>query len=87
MSQRDVATEFYGLPEYVIDQHETERTSCGVRIYHWRKLGSMLVPQFTAVIAPCVLARISKDVHSAALAAMRDPTKGFEVWNATPLAH
>lgn len=85
--QRDLATEFYGLPEYVIDQHETERTACGVRIYHWRSLGGVYVPLFTAVLAPVVLAQISQEAHAAALRAMREPIKSLEVRMSLKLSH
>lgn len=87
MLKHDLATEFYGLPEYIIDQHATERTACGLRIYHWRSLGGSYVPLFTAVLAPIVLARISGDIHDVALRALGDPIKCLEVWPRAKLAH
>lgn len=82
-----LADEFYGCPEYVIDCHQTEQTSVGVRIYHWRMLGSVLVPQFTAVIAPHILAAVSKDVHQAALKALQATPIGLAMWDGLALRH
>lgn len=45
------ASEFYGLPEYVITHIRTENLEHNRRIYHWVMRGGMLVPQFTAFVA------------------------------------
>lgn len=45
------ASEFYGLPEYVITHIRTEKLEHNTRVYHWVSRGGMLVPQFTAFIA------------------------------------
>ena len=83
-----LADEFYGAPEYVVDTHQVERTSCGVRVYHWKRLGGILVPQFTVIIAPHVLAAISKDVHESALKILKAPVCGELVdWDGVSLAH
>lgn len=82
-----LADEFYGMPEYIIDCHQTEQTSVGVRVYHWRKMGGVLVPQFTCVLAPQILAAISKDVHEAALKAMHVSTDLLLNWDGISLTH
>lgn len=82
-----LADEFYGCPEYVVDCHQTEQTSVGVRVYHWKMLGSVLVPQFTAVVAPHILAAVSKDVHEAALKALQAVPSGLAMWEGLSLRH
>jgi hypothetical protein len=52
MSDEDFATEFYGLPEYVITHIRTEKLKNGnVRVYHWEERNGQLVPAFMAFIA------------------------------------
>lgn len=81
MSQESWSTEFYGLPEFVVDCHQTEETSVGMRIYHWRKLGNVLVPQFTAVLSTANLLMISRDIQEVTMRAMREaPAKGMAIW-------
>lgn len=67
-------SEFYGCPEYVVNHHRTEQMSLGIRVYHWRKLGNLMVPQFTAVLSPLELAAIAKDVHQTAMKALAEGT-------------
>lgn len=66
----DWTAEFAGLPEYVVSHHRTEKISLGVRVYHWRQMGAVLVPQFTAVLSPLDLAMIGRDVHEEAIRAL-----------------
>lgn len=84
---RNLANEFFGCQEFVVDAHKTEQTSVGVRVYHWRKMGGVLVPQFTAVLAAHILVAISKDVHDAALKAMGAAPAGLALWDGPPLRH
>lgn len=49
--EEDYATEFFGLPEYVITHIRTEVLEQNRRVYHWVKRGGVMVPQFTAFIA------------------------------------
>lgn len=82
-----LANEFFGCQEFVVDSHQTEQTSVGVRIYHWRRMGGVLVPQFTAVLAAHVLATISKDVHEVALKAMNATPTNLILWDGPALRH
>lgn len=66
------AMEFCGLPEYVVSHHRTEQIALGVRVYHWKHMAGVLVPQFTAVLAPIDLAMISRDVHDMAVRALTE---------------
>ena len=68
MSEDNFASEFYGLPEYVITHVKTETLKNGnVRVYHWVERAGQLVPCFMAMIATSDLV-VMNDVVQAGIA-------------------
>ena len=62
---QDFAEEFAGLPTYFITNTRTEAFGGNVRVYHWERRGSILAPQFIAVIPAPELAVINRDIREA----------------------
>ena len=64
----DFETEFFGLPEYVINFARAEDAGNGhIRVYHWVRKGRVLEPTFTALISAIDVLRISGDVRELAM--------------------
>lgn len=62
-----VESEFFGLPEYVVNTVTTEAAGNGnVRIYNYVKRGNLLVPRFMCLMAAADLVVASREVESAA---------------------
>jgi hypothetical protein len=61
----DFAEEFGGLPTYFVTNARTEAFGQNVRVYHWEKRGSILAPQFIAVLPAAELMMINRDVREA----------------------
>jgi hypothetical protein len=61
----DFADDFTGCPTFFVTHARTEAFGQNVRIYHWEKRGSILAPQFVAVLPAPELMMISRDVREA----------------------
>jgi hypothetical protein len=61
----DFAEEFGGLPTYFVTNARTEAFGQNVRVYHWEKRGSILAPQFIAVLPAPELMMINRDIREA----------------------
>ncbi len=72
MSEENFAEEFFGLPEYVVGKAIAMPMDLGVRVYHWSKHGSVLLPKFTAVLSAKDLVLIGRSVQNAAMQAIMD---------------
>jgi hypothetical protein len=62
---QDFAEEFGGLPTYFVTNARTEAFGQNVRVYHWEKRGSILAPQFIAVLPAAELVMINRDIREA----------------------
>jgi hypothetical protein len=62
---QDFAEEFAGLPTYFVTNTRTEAFGHNVRVYHWEKRGSILAPQFIAVVPAPELVVINRDIREA----------------------
>lgn len=63
------ASDFYGLPTYIVDQVRLESIAetNQMRVYHWESLNGVLRPLFMAVLTTHKLARIGSEVRDHAL--------------------